>query len=249
MSQLRSILVTSEVTFVGENYHQVIVTLAKDPRIHGLVVIKNRSPRLSALGLVAAVSGAAPRFGFQLFRNNLFPGTGEKVRAYETEGKKVYFTEDINSPETLEILRSLKPDLIVNARSRCFFRDEVLSLPRLGCLNIHHGLLPYQRGVMCDFWAHMQGKPFGFTIHQMTKKIDDGPIIRVEEVNIPPKSYTDSLYEGSKREAKVLSLVLREIEETQSITGTPNLKTPETKYFKNPGLRDFYRLRLKGIKV
>lgn len=246
---LRAILVTSEVTFVGENYHQVILSLAKNPFILGLVVIQNREPMLSVLGLAAAVSGAAPRFGYQLFKNNLFPGTEEKIRAYQKEGKEVFFTKDINTPETLQYLRSLTLDLVINARSRCFFRDDVLSLPRLGCINIHHGLLPFQRGVMCDFWAHMYGRPFGFTIHQMTKKIDDGPILRVEEMKIPPTSYTDSIYQGSKREAQVLAEVLAEINEKQTLTGLPNLKTTETKYWKNPKLMDFYRLRLKGIKV
>ncbi len=246
---LRGMLVTSEVTFVGENYHQVILSLAKNPHILGLIVIQNRAPSLSVLGLLAAVSGAAPRFGFQLFRNNLFPGTEDKVSAYKKEGKEVHFTKDINAPETLEYLRSLSLDLIINARSRCFFRDDVLALPKLGCINIHHGLLPYQRGVMCDFWAHMYGRPFGFTVHQMTKKIDDGPILRVEEVKLLPESYTKSIFEGSKREAVVLSEVLDDLDRKRVIAGEPNLKTPDTKYWKNPKLMDFYRLRLKGIKV
>lgn len=246
---LRSVLVTSEVTFVGENYHQVILSLAKNPHVLGLVVIQNREPSLSALGLFAALTGAAPRFGFQLFRNNLFPNTDQKIRAYQAEGKEVFFTRDINEVPTLTYLRSLSLDLIINARSRCFFKDEVLSLPRLGCINIHHGLLPFQRGVMCDFWAHMYGWPFGFTIHQMTKKIDDGPILRVEEVKLPQKSYTQSIFEGSKHEARVLAEVLDDINQKNAITGIPNLKNPETKYWKNPKLMDFYRLRLKGIKV
>ncbi len=246
---LRGMLVTSEVTFVAENYHQVILSLAKSPHVLGLIVIQNREPSLSVLGLLAAVSGAAPRFGYQLFRNNLFPGTDEKVAAYKKEGKEVHFTKDINEPSTLQYLRSLTLDLIINARSRCFFREEVLSLPAIGCINVHHGLLPYQRGVMCDFWAHMHNRPFGFTVHQMTKKIDDGPILRVEEVKIPPSSYTLSIFEGSKREAVVLSEVLDDINKTRVLSGQPNVKTPETKYFKNPKLMDFYRLRLKGIKV
>lgn len=246
---LRAILVTSEVTFVGENYHQVILSLAKNPHIVGLVVIQNREPMLSVLGLAAALTGAAPRFGLQLFKNNLFPGTADKVSSYKAAGKEVFFTKDINTPETLTYLRSLNLDLIVNARSRCFFREDVLALPKLGCINIHHGLLPFQRGVMCDFWAHMHGRPFGFTVHQMTKKIDDGPILRVEEMKIPATSYTDSIFEGSKREAIVLGEVLDDIESKKVLSGIPNLKTSDTKYWKNPKLMDFYRLRLKGIKV
>lgn len=246
---LRSVLVTSEVTFVGENYHRVILELARSPHVLGLVVIRNRQVKLSVLGLLAALSGAAPRFGFQLFFNTLFPRTSQKVRAYKSAGKEVFFTDDVNSSECLRYLSALSLDLLINARSRCFFRDEVLALPRLGCINVHHGLLPYQRGVMCDFWAHMYGRPFGFTVHQMTSKIDDGPILRVEESELPATSYTRSIFEGSCREAQVLAEVLEEIDQKQALSGMPNVKTPETKYFKNPRLMDFYRLRLKGIKV
>jgi hypothetical protein len=246
---LKSVLVTSEVTFVGENYHQLTVSLAKNPHIVALIIIQNRSSKLSLMGLAAAASGAAPGFGIQLFKNSLFPRTNEKKKAYEKEGKKVLLCPDINTPSAIAFLRSLNPDLIINARSRSFFREDVLSLPRLGCINIHHGLLPFQRGVMCDFWAHLEGRPFGFTIHQMTKKIDDGPILRVEEIKIPGKNYNESIFEGSKREAIALSETLDQIDRDQVIAGIPNIKCTETKYWKNPGLLDFYRLRLKGIKV
>lgn len=242
-------LITSEVTFVGENYHQLILPLAQQKSVVGLIVIRNRHRTLAFKGALGMLSLAAPRFGFQLFWNNLFPGTQKKIEAYEAAGKKVYFTDDVNSHETLELLKGLCIDLLVNARSRCFFREAVLALPPLGCINIHHGLLPDQRGVMCDFWAHLQGEAYGFTIHQMTKKIDDGAIIRVQEGKCSEASYTRAIFEGSKSEAEALMDVLNEIEKNNKVIGTPNLKTAETKYFKNPSVKDFYRLRIKGIKV
>lgn len=246
---LRSVIVTSEVTFVGENYHRFLLPLAKSPTVQGLIVIRNRSPRLSLLGLLAMVSGAAPRFGKDLFINSIFPRTGEKLKAYQKEKKEVFFTEDINSPECLGYLRSLSLDLIINARSRCFFREEVLAVPKLGCLNIHHGLLPEDRGVMCDFWSHMYQRPYGFTIHQMTKKIDDGPILHVERSELPARNYPEAILLGSGVEGRILSGVLEKIEAQGKISGTPNEKTNNTRYWKNPRLMDFYRLRLKGIRV
>lgn len=246
---MKSVLVTSEVTFVGENYHQVVLSLAENPHIVGLIVIKNRSPKLAFMGLIAALTGAAPKFGFQLFWNTLNPKTSKRIEAFKKNNKEIFFTEDINLPETLAYLENLKLDLLVNARSRCFFREKVLSLPRFGCINIHHGLLPHQRGVMCDFWAHMHGTSFGFTVHQMTKKIDDGPILRVHEVKLPTTNYMNAIFEGSKVEARVLSDVLDDISKAQTLTGIPNAKTIDTKYFKNPSIKDFYRLRMKGIGV
>lgn len=246
---MKCLLVTSEVTFVGENYQQLVIPLAKHPCVKGLIIIRNREKGLAIKGLLGCLTMAAPRFGFQLFWNNLFPKTNNKVNAYKALGKSVFFTDNINSKETLDYIRKQEIDLIAHARSRSFFKDEILALPRLGCINVHHGLLPEQRGVMCDFWAHMDDRPFGFTIHQMTKKIDDGPIIKVQEVKIPKTDYMNSIFEGSKIEAEVLSQVLNQIDSEDKINGISNTKTPETRYWKNPSVKDFYRLRLRGIKV
>lgn len=246
---MRSLLVTSEVTFVGDNYHQVVLGLATNPFVVGLVVIQNRGLDLTLKSLLGILTFAAPRFGLQLLMNTILPGTSKKIKAYEREGKKVFFTKDINDPECLKWMEEQKIDLIVNARSRSFFREKVLSLPRLGCINIHHGLLPDQRGVMCDFWGHLNRTAYGFTVHQMTKKIDDGPILLVQQVDNGHGNYMRSLYESSKIEVNALSDIIGLIQSKDRIDGITNTKSEKTKYFKNPQLRDFYKLRLKGTKV
>jgi methionyl-tRNA formyltransferase len=102
--------------------------------------------------------------------------------------------------------------------------------------------------LMCDFWAHLENQDFGFSIHQMTSKIDDGPILHVEKVVSDRKSYMNSIFEASKLEARICRTLIDQIK----VSGHFTLLNPKFKNFtyrKNPSLKDGYRLQLKGIKI
>lgn len=242
-------LVTSAVTFVPKNYDGLVLPLASDPRIQGLLVIDNRSWDIVLKALLLFLSGAAPRMGLQLLKNQFDNSLKRKIQAYKTAGKRVVVVKDINSPDTLELLKSLNLDLIINARTRSFFRKNLLSIPKMGCINIHHGLLPDQRGLMCDFWAHLYKTEAGFSIHEMTSKLDDGALLKVEVVPSDKKDYLASLEKGAELEAQAISNVLEKLENTRKIQGQENLKTTSTVYRSNPKITDFYRLRLRGTKI
>lgn len=246
--ELRVLLVTSRVTFVPENYNQFVCSLATNPSIVACMVVDNREKGILAQGLALLLSTAAPRLGVQLLSNFFKDRLDQKKSAYEKAGKKFFHVRDLNSDEAHEIMRREDIDLILHARTRTIFRKKLLETPRLGCINIHHGLLPNQRGLMCDFWAHLEGTPAGFSIHQMTPRLDDGKILKVCEV---PKtqSYLGSLHAAAQAEVLAAAEVLAEIAHHQQLGGRENLKTEKTLYRKNPGLRDFFRLRAKGVKI
>lgn len=246
---MKALVITSAVTFVPDNYDDLILGLAKSPHVQGLVVINNRSVDIFLKAFLLILSGAGPVMGWHLLKNSLDDSVSRKKKYYESLGKKFYLVKDINSEESLKLLSSFEPDIILNARTRSFFKKQLLSLPKIGCLNIHHGLLPNQRGLMCDFWAHLLNTPFGFSIHEMTSKLDDGPLLKVVEVTSDKKDYLESLKIGARLEATAASEVLEEIAQRQKIFGSENLKTEHTFYRRNPGLLDFYKLRLKGIKI
>jgi len=246
---LRALLVTSRVTFVPENYNQLVCGLASAPHIVGCVVIDNREWKIVAQGLALVFSGAAPRLGFQLLQNFFGDLLHHKRRAFEGQQKMFLMVKDLNSEHALEVLRKEKIDLIINARTRTIFKKKLLEVPRLGCINIHHGLLPNQRGLMCDFWAHLEDTSSGFSIHQMTSKLDAGSILNVVEVPTDKANYLTSIYEGSKLEVQATKEVLTEIANSGQVTGFSNEATPTTVYRKNPSLMDFFKLKIKGTKI
>lgn len=246
---MKTLVITSAVTFVPDNYDDLTLGLADNPYVQGLVVIDNRSADIYLKAFLLMLSGAGPLMGWHLLKNSLDNSLARKQKRYESLGKKVWVVKDINSEETIKFLSSLEPDVILNARTRSFFKKRLLSIPKIGCINIHHGLLPHQRGLMCDFWAHLFGTSFGFSIHEMTSKLDDGSLLKVVEVSSDKKNYLQSLKNAAQLETAAATEVLHEIARTQKIQGIENSKTDQTVYRSNPGLIDFYKLRLRGIKI
>jgi len=62
--------------------------------------------------------------------------------------------------------------------------DSVLTTPRLGIYNFHFGKLPDYRGPDPKFWQiRKQEKAGTVTVHRMTERFDDGPI--VAELDVP----------------------------------------------------------------
>lgn len=246
---MKTLLVTSAVTFVPNNYDDFVAPCAQSPHIEGLIIIDNRSWDVIAKALILFLSGAAPRMGLHLLKNYFDDSIKRKKEFFAAQGKKVWVLADINSEESLNLVKSLQPDLLLNARTRSFFRKNLLSIPKLGCINIHHGLLPHQRGLMCDFWAHLFNTPSGFSIHEMTSKLDDGALLKVMEVPSDKKDYFATLKQGATMEAVAAAEVLSQIAALEKIQGQANTKTDSTVYRRNPSLKDFYRLRLRGTKI
>jgi methionyl-tRNA formyltransferase len=78
----------------------------------------------------------------------------------------------------VEQLQSLSPDLILVWSFPMILPKPVLELPRLGCVNLHFGLLPQYRGGHAFRWAIANGESTtGVTLHYMDEGTDTGPII------------------------------------------------------------------------
>jgi methionyl-tRNA formyltransferase len=75
-----------------------------------------------------------------------------------------------------DALRAAAPDLGLLAWWPHIVREPQLSLPKLGWLNFHPSLLPYNRGKHYNFWAIVEEAPFGVTIHWIDAGVDSGDI-------------------------------------------------------------------------
>ena len=79
--------------------------------------------------------------------------------------------------EIVEKISDINPDVIFSIYYRKILPKSILNLPKLGCINIHPGLLPKYRGPIPTAWSIENGeKNFGITIHLMDEGIDTGPI-------------------------------------------------------------------------
>lgn len=102
----------------------------------------------------------------------------------------------IKDAEAVEVLRTYDADVFVVAAFGQILSEEILTMPRYGCINIHASLLPKYRGSAPIQWAIINGETVtGVTIMQMDKGIDTGDMLMKAEVGIDPNETGDSLHD------------------------------------------------------
>jgi methionyl-tRNA formyltransferase len=94
------------------------------------------------------------------------------------KGLPVLQPDLIKTPESVEALRQLQPDLFVVAAYGQILSNAVLSVPKLGTINVHASLLPKYRGATPIHAAVLNGDPAtGVTIIEIVQKLDAGPML------------------------------------------------------------------------
>ena len=84
-----------------------------------------------------------------------------------------------------------KPDVLLSVLYDKRVNDSLLSLPKMGCINLHAAPLPQYRGVASCTWAILnQETDWGVTAHYMESEFDVGDIIRILPVPIFPSRDT-----------------------------------------------------------
>ena len=90
----------------------------------------------------------------------------------------------LRDEETIDLLASLEPDLIVVVAFR-IIPPEVLAVPTIGSVNLHASLLPKYRGPAPIQWALLNGdRTTGVTVFLLDPTVDTGKVIRQREVAI-----------------------------------------------------------------
>ena len=85
---------------------------------------------------------------------------------------------DINEPGTVELIRSLRPDLILVLGWSQLIGKAVLEIPPRGCIGSHPALLPQHRGRHPIVWALVEGlTESGLTLFSLNEEVDGGDIL------------------------------------------------------------------------
>jgi methionyl-tRNA formyltransferase len=108
----------------------------------------------------------------------------------------VFQPEKLKAPGNFEVLKELKPDFIVVAAYGQILKQDVLSLPKYGCINVHASLLPRWRGAAPIQAAIAAGdKKTGVTIMKMDIGMDTGDMIAQKEIEITKEHTGGSLFD------------------------------------------------------
>ena len=143
-----------------------------------------------------------------------------------------HFAEEQNIPvltpsnfkdeKSVETFKDFKADLAVVAAFGLLLPEDILSAPRLGCINIHASMLPRWRGASPIQQAILNGdKESGISIMQMEKGLDTGPVLIQEALPLVPKETAGTLHD------KLANLAFRMIVPTVDGLASGEL-TPQT---------------------
>jgi methionyl-tRNA formyltransferase len=115
--------------------------------------------------------------------------------AAREKGIAVHTPEKVGTPEWVERIAGMRPDLILSAYYRNMISTKVLALAPLGAFNMHGSLLPKYRGRAPINWAVLNGESrIGMTLHRMVREPDAGDVVDQEGVDIGPRDTAEQAF-------------------------------------------------------
>jgi methionyl-tRNA formyltransferase len=129
-------------------------------------------------------------------------------------GIAVFQPVKVRVPDFLEIIRGLRPDLIIVTAFGQILPKELLNIPRYGCINVHASLLPRYRGAAPINWCIINGETeTGVTTMQMDEGLDTGDMLLKKVVPIGPDDDAQALHDqlsvvGADALAETLDLLI-----------------------------------------
>ena len=128
---------------------------------------------------------------------------------------KVYQPTKVRDGEFVEILKEYEPDVIVVVAFGQILSEDILNIPKYGCINVHGSILPKYRGAAPIQWSIINGEEFGgVTTMYMAKGLDSGDMILKAEEKIKDDDTYGTLYDrlsyiGADLLIKTLDLIER----------------------------------------
>jgi len=111
-------------------------------------------------------------------------------------GLNLYQPESLKPEADQQQLKALNPELMIVVAYGLLLPEAVLSIPRLGCINVHASLLPRWRGAAPIQRAILAGdKQTGVTIMQMDQGLDTGDMLAVAVCDIEDDDTGSSLHD------------------------------------------------------
>ncbi|UVK77323.1 MAG: 10-formyltetrahydrofolate:L-methionyl-tRNA(fMet) N-formyltransferase [Sodalis sp. Fle] len=128
-------------------------------------------------------------------RGNRLSSSAVKQLA-EYHNLPVFQPNSLSTPGFWQSVEDLGADIMVVVAYRLILPQEMLDLPRLGCINVHGSLLPRWRGaapIQRALWAG--DSQSGITIMQMDAGLDTGAILYKDTCEILPEDSSATLYD------------------------------------------------------
>jgi methionyl-tRNA formyltransferase len=129
-------------------------------------------------------------------------GRGQRLMAppvkemAEKNGIPLYQPLKVRNPDFVDIIRELKPDVVVVVAFGQILPKALLEVPPHGCINVHASLLPRYRGAAPLNWCIINGETeTGVTTMLMDVGLDTGDMLLVRKTPLDENEDIESLHD------------------------------------------------------
>ncbi len=255
---MKAVIVTQEEPFYIPLFLGKV--LAEYERVHGIIVLPWT---LKGFNLFSYIKRLYDVFGLkdfiaygvlfiyyrlldQMSRWKQFGRYYSVKSAARSNSIPLYQLKNINSPESLNCLKALEPEVIISVASSQKFKEKAINSAK-HTINIHAALLPQYQGMMPSFWVCAKGEgKTGVTVHYMNECIDKGNIILQETIDI---SRYDTLHSLQTKVANVGGVtLLNALKKIENDDGTGIPPQGEGSYYSFPTKEAAREFRDRGRK-
>ena len=202
-----TILTQSDPFYLADNINYLLKNIPVHSEIVSTIVF-DVSPFGKKESFVQKAKRTANIFGIRFFVNYGFKFISNKLNSNKSVKNVlikhnipvINLEKSVNHPESLEIIKSYKPDLLISIAGNQIFKEPLINLAPKGCLNLHTALLPKYRGLMPSFWVLKNNeKETGVSVFFVDKGIDSGPILVQKKLPIHENMSQAELIKKSKK--------------------------------------------------
>jgi len=265
MEQLKILFVTQEDPFYVKNFFEEFFDIYPffKKEIKGIVVCRT----LGQGSIMKLIRKLYAFYGFKDFIKMIVRYFNLKLSAigrkfgltkknftleqlFSAHGLNYEYVSDVNNKNFIDKWKGQGINLIVSVAASEIFKQPLLDMPELGCINIHHAPLPRYRGMLPNFWQMFNDEKEVFiTVHKMDTKLDNGDMISQRSVLINNDESLDQLIKRTKRlGAHVMKESLDKIREGR-VSCIPVDSAEQGSYYSFPQAEDVKEFRKKGYRL
>lgn len=252
---MRVVLITQEEPFfLAESLEYLLTVLPAPAKIAGAVLL-SPSPFGKKETMVQKLHRTYSIFGVAFVSHYLWRYLESKLKGMPTVAQVMAshnipilrLQTGINEPQSIDVIQSLAPDLLVSIAGNEIFRRKLIHLAPKGCLNLHCALLPKYRGLMPSFWVlRFRERCTGVSVFQVDEGVDTGPILVQKPIEIGNMTQQELIRRSKKvgmdAVAEAIDLIVRD-----EVRLIPNGDAKAT-YFTFPTAADVAAFRKAGAR-
>src|SRR5262245_56259293 len=113
--------------------------------------------------------------------------------------ERVFDASRLRDPLVQRQVAALEADIGLSVMLGYVLAPDFLSVFPRGVVNLHPGLLPFNRGAHPNVWSIVDGTPAGATLHWMDESVDTGDIIAQMPIDVAVEDTGETLYRRLER--------------------------------------------------